>query len=447
MSIWTPTKRQRGASTSIGIPTAQTRAVRRRTKWCGRSSDTATTTTFRRRPSSCPQGADTLQMVLVAADPARRGGARRRRQSRTRRRLTRFQADPRAVDVSRILRVAGTMNSKNGRLVDIIWLNGPTGAPTTYDFDAFAREILPAHHADDDPDGLLPRNLVDAPRDMTAQDAIAFKFDRELALGHAGRHPLAGHVPVSQRHRATQRARPVRPSRGVSDRPRDDGWAVVPRDRGDRPHLPAVRLRRRRPPRAQLDAAAAGDERGRRRVGRARQPQARADLHVRKNKLIELLEITPDEERSMTRLISDAEKERRRTNAARPQARSSGRNQGPCCGSTPDRPRDACRGEVVGADRRRAWHQPDGDTEAGTDMRGYAGSSLHPSPTGAGASGAGALLPSPWVAIASSRVFLLLAAERAAFGCRICTLGLALRGTKPYALSSLFSPLGAFACR
>jgi hypothetical protein len=68
--------------------------------------------------------------------------------------LALFRPDPHAVDGSRILRLVGTVNSKNGGTVAIVWLNGPPSAPTTYDFDAFARAILPAS-VDDCPDGRL----------------------------------------------------------------------------------------------------------------------------------------------------------------------------------------------------------------------------------------------------------------------------------------------------
>jgi hypothetical protein len=72
--------------------------------------------------------------------------------------LADFHADPNAVDVSRILRVVGTVNSKNDRPVDIVWINGPPCAPTTYDFEAFARE-LPRPNIDDieAEEGRLPR--------------------------------------------------------------------------------------------------------------------------------------------------------------------------------------------------------------------------------------------------------------------------------------------------
>ena len=52
-----------------------------------------------------------------------------------------FHADPNACDLSRILRVVGTINGKNDRPVEILWLSGPPGDPTTYNFDAFAHDL------------------------------------------------------------------------------------------------------------------------------------------------------------------------------------------------------------------------------------------------------------------------------------------------------------------
>lgn len=234
------------------------------------------------------------------------------------RRLTRFQADPRAIDVSRILRVAGTINSKNGRLVDIVWLNGPTGAPTTYDFDAFAREILPAHHADDDPDGLLHPSLVDARRNMTAKDAIAFKFNREdwhwgtledIRWLAASRYPngivqpgardLYGHLAACQIARVIMAGPLFHEIVAIGRTFLPSGYV----DGDLRAH--SSTLLRRAMNAADGELVTFGNHK-------------RTPIYTyRKTKLIELLEITPDEERSMTRLISDAEKERRRTERRR----------------------------------------------------------------------------------------------------------------------------------
>ena len=60
--------------------------------------------------------------------------------------VKRFQqwgADPAAVDVSRILRVVGTTNSKSGERAEILWQAERNGEVLTYDFELFAGEVLP----------------------------------------------------------------------------------------------------------------------------------------------------------------------------------------------------------------------------------------------------------------------------------------------------------------
>jgi hypothetical protein len=51
-------------------------------------------------------------------------------------------ADPSAVDVSRVLRLVGTTNTKNGETVRIMHQADRDGAPLTYDFEMFADELL-----------------------------------------------------------------------------------------------------------------------------------------------------------------------------------------------------------------------------------------------------------------------------------------------------------------
>jgi hypothetical protein len=51
-----------------------------------------------------------------------------------------FGADPKCVDMSRILRVVGSINSKTGRLCRVVWSSAPI---QTYSFDKFADEVLP----------------------------------------------------------------------------------------------------------------------------------------------------------------------------------------------------------------------------------------------------------------------------------------------------------------
>ncbi len=56
-------------------------------------------------------------------------------------RFASFGADPKCVDVSRILRVIGTVNSKSGEIVRIVWPH-PGASVETYDFELFADEVL-----------------------------------------------------------------------------------------------------------------------------------------------------------------------------------------------------------------------------------------------------------------------------------------------------------------
>ena len=58
------------------------------------------------------------------------------------RRFAGFGADPACVDVSRILRLIGTVNSKSGEIVRIIWPHRGASV-ATYDFELFADEVLP----------------------------------------------------------------------------------------------------------------------------------------------------------------------------------------------------------------------------------------------------------------------------------------------------------------
>ena len=59
------------------------------------------------------------------------------------RRFASWGADPTAVDVSRILRVVGTTNTKSGEVARVLWQAERDGQMLTYDFDTFADEVLP----------------------------------------------------------------------------------------------------------------------------------------------------------------------------------------------------------------------------------------------------------------------------------------------------------------
>lgn len=54
-----------------------------------------------------------------------------------------FGADPKCVDVSRILRIVNTVNTKNGAMVRLLHVANRNGAPLQYDFSPFADEVLP----------------------------------------------------------------------------------------------------------------------------------------------------------------------------------------------------------------------------------------------------------------------------------------------------------------
>ena len=58
------------------------------------------------------------------------------------RRFREWGADPAAVDVSRVLRLVGTQNTKSGEFARILYQADRSGKPLTYDFDTFADEIL-----------------------------------------------------------------------------------------------------------------------------------------------------------------------------------------------------------------------------------------------------------------------------------------------------------------
>jgi len=55
-----------------------------------------------------------------------------------------FGADPAAVDLSRILRVVGSVNSRSGKTVEVIWSNDADGNIVRYDFGTFSDAVLPS---------------------------------------------------------------------------------------------------------------------------------------------------------------------------------------------------------------------------------------------------------------------------------------------------------------
>lgn len=59
-------------------------------------------------------------------------------------RLNPMGADHCALDPSRVLRVVGTMNSKSGKMVEVV--HGQTSQPTRYDFAQMCEQLIPRNH-------------------------------------------------------------------------------------------------------------------------------------------------------------------------------------------------------------------------------------------------------------------------------------------------------------
>lgn len=65
-------------------------------------------------------------------------------------RFARFGADPAAIDMARILRVIGTVNQKSRSTVEFVWLEQSHRKTLTYDFGMFSSEVLSSSDNDDD---------------------------------------------------------------------------------------------------------------------------------------------------------------------------------------------------------------------------------------------------------------------------------------------------------
>lgn len=231
------------------------------------------------------------------------------------RRLDSLGADPKATDATRILRITGTQHSGAQRVVELLHLEQRDGHVVTYDFDTFARSIAPS--------------ATKPPDDNLAQLPVA-QIDREARQMRGGRrfsregwhwaivedcYTLArmrwgGVVPVGSRDIfghviACQMARIFRPETLYRE-------IVAAVSRILPPHYVArdlaghcsTLLRRAR------DAA----------IGRDWTQVYR----YKKATLIDLLAITPAEERHMRALISDVEKQRRHAEAEKARRRAAG---------------------------------------------------------------------------------------------------------------------------
>ena len=230
------------------------------------------------------------------------------------RRFTEWGADPRAVDVSRILRIVGTTNSKSGRQAEILHQAERDGEVLTYEFNAFA-------------DGVLKYTLeqVRGFREQ-AKARAEIRAQREIQQKHGHRRPFVaedwccgvledlriladirwggivqpgyrdifGHVgacclahiaaPDQLWHEILAWGRIILPA----------DYALTPAFKSDCSTL--LRNAKR--------AAEGGTD-------TYRDREVSPIYTYRANTLIERLAITPDEERLLTRLISPAEKHRR----------------------------------------------------------------------------------------------------------------------------------------
>lgn len=59
-----------------------------------------------------------------------------------------FGADPKARDITRVLRLVGSRNTKNNKVCRVTWINGDPQSPTRYGFDWLCDEILPLSRAE-----------------------------------------------------------------------------------------------------------------------------------------------------------------------------------------------------------------------------------------------------------------------------------------------------------
>lgn len=247
-----------------------------------------------------------------------------------------FGSDPAAVDMSRILRVVGTVNSKSGEIARVLWLNERGGQIVTHDFDTFADDVLP-YSLEQIREFRSAAEARRAEIRILSQERARRQQQRAVEQRRRGnqrafcpedwhwgvledirklaemRYP-GGRVPAGERDTfgflgACQLARVI-PAGQLWYEVQSWSRLLLPADFVDRDlHRQCSTLLRR----ALADAmrAAGGD--------------AKVSVYTyTKQRLIEMLRITPDEMRHMTRLIDDAEKRRRHTEAASTQRRAAG---------------------------------------------------------------------------------------------------------------------------
>jgi hypothetical protein len=218
-------------------------------------------------------------------------------------RLSRFGADSKATDAARILRITGTWHTGAQRTVELLHLEQRDGHVITYDAEALARQVAPATIQEPEADTIL-RPVSDLDR-LARRDRTPRHFSREswhwaivedcyrLAASRWN-----GTVPEGWRDIfgfviACQLAPIYHPS-VLSREIRAAVSLILPPDYAQRDMISHC---------STLMRQAREAYQGRRWT---------LVYRYRKRDLIEMLEITPAEERDMRAIISDAEHPRRR---------------------------------------------------------------------------------------------------------------------------------------
>ncbi|MFD1624380.1 hypothetical protein [Azospirillum griseum] len=95
-----------------------------------------------------------------------------------------FGADPAAVDLSRILRVVGSVNSRSGKTVEVVWSNDADGDVVRYDFGDFADAVLPTG------DALVARSAAIVPLSRPGAERAVTPREAVEELRRLGRKPF-----------------------------------------------------------------------------------------------------------------------------------------------------------------------------------------------------------------------------------------------------------------
>ena len=266
-------------------------------------------------------------------------------------RFAAWGSDPAAVDVSRVLRVVGSTNSRSGDAARVVWQADRGSHLLTYDFEMFADEVLPYSYAEvrefRAKAALRQADLHLLSQERARRSAAAAAGSR----GRAGQRAFStedwhwgvvedlrrlanlrhgGPVPYVDQQQGLSKAGPdlfghigacqlARVVPACQLWPEIQAWGrlILPAEYAAGPdfHRHCSTLLR------QAQAAAGGDtvQRGARRVTPV--------YTYRASTMIDRLEITPDEMRQMTRLIDGDEKRRRDREAWRASHTGLGREQ------------------------------------------------------------------------------------------------------------------------